>query len=367
MNSFGCIDQPASVSVHVYQPPAPPSVLSPISICPNTATTLQVQNPVAGVTYTWYSSLSGGSALGTGDSYNTGVITSPAIFYVEATSADGCISPSRIPVNVNLFSLPAAPVITGDLNICANQPATLTVSNPQPGLTYSWYNVAGGTPVATGTSYTTDTVTGPLSVSVTATDANGCAGTAGTATVQIWSVLSSPTVVVIDSTAYSLTFSWNTVAGASGYIVSTDGINYGPPSSGNQGTTHVVTGLDFDQTVTLYVIAINAIDCRNSLPDSATGKTLPEITDVYVPSAFTPNGDGLNDILHVLGNTIQSLEFSVYNRYGQKVFESNNQRNGWNGRFKNKLQPTGTYVYYVKALMLDGTHKVKKGTVLLLR
>jgi hypothetical protein len=366
-NSYGCRDLPASVSVNVYPIPAPPVVISPVSICPNTTATLQVQNPVAGVTYTWYSSSSGGSALGTGDVFTTGTLNAPTSFYVEVTSANGCNSATRSPVVINVFTPPAAPVITGDLNICANQPANLAVSNPQNGVTYSWYVSNSSTPVATGTTYTTDTVTGPISVSVTATDANGCAGTAGTATVQIWTTLASPVVVVIDSTAYSLTFSWNAVPGASGYIVSTDGINYSPPSSGNQGTTHVVTGLDFDQTVTLYVIALNAIDCRNSLPDSATGKTLPEITDVYVPTAFTPNGDGLNDMLHVLGNTIQSLEFSVYNRYGQKIFESTNQRNGWNGRFRNKLQATGTYVYYVRAVMLDSTVKIKKGTVLLLR
>jgi gliding motility-associated-like protein len=367
MNSYGCIDLPASVSVNVYQIPSPPAVISPVSICPNTITTLQVQNPVAGVTYTWYSSTSGGSPLGTGEVFTTGTLNTPTSFYVEATSADGCNSATRSPVVINIFTPPAAPVIIGDLNICANQPASLAISNPQAGVTYSWFVSNSSTPVATGTTYTTDTVTGPLSVSVTATDANGCVGTAGTETVQIWTTLASPIVVVTDSTAYSLTFSWNAVPGASGYIVSTDGINYSPPSSGNQGTTHIVTGLDFDQTVTLYVIALNAIDCRNSLPDSATGKTLPEITDVYVPTAFTPNGDGLNDILHVLGNTIQSLEFSIYNRYGQKIFESTNQRTGWNGRFRNKLQPTGTYVYYVRAVMLDGTIKSRKGTILLLR
>lgn len=367
LNNYGCIDQPAAVTVNVYQIPAAPVVNSPVSICPNSTATLQVQNPLAGVTYSWYSSSSGGTALSTGVLFTTGTLNAAASFYVEATSADGCNSATRSPVIINIFPAPAAPVITGDLNICANQPAVLSVSNPQPGLTYSWYVSNSSTPAATGTTYTTDTVTGPLSVSVSATDAYGCAGIAGTATVQIWSTLASPIVVVTDSTAYSLTFSWNAVPGASGYIVSTDRINYSPPSSGNQGTTHIVTGLDFDQTVTLHVIALNAIDCRNSLPDSATGKTLPEITDVYIPTAFTPNGDGLNDILHVLGNTIQSLEFSVYNRYGQKIFESNNQRTGWNGRFRNKLQPTGTYVYYVRAVMLDGTVKTRKGTVFLIR
>jgi gliding motility-associated-like protein len=86
-----------------------------------------------------------------------------------------------------------------------------------------------------------------------------------------------------------------------------------------------------------------------------------------VPGAFTPNGDGLNDVLHVLGTNIRSVHFIVYNRWGQKIFESRDQRKGWNGKFKYKEQQAMTYVYYVRDVMLDGMLIVKKGNTLLLR
>jgi gliding motility-associated-like protein len=87
----------------------------------------------------------------------------------------------------------------------------------------------------------------------------------------------------------------------------------------------------------------------------------------YVPTSFTPNGDGLNDVLRVLGTNIRSVDFLVYNRWGQKIFESRDQRKGWNGKYKYKEQPGTTYVYYVRAVLLDGKVIVKKGNTILLR
>jgi gliding motility-associated-like protein len=89
--------------------------------------------------------------------------------------------------------------------------------------------------------------------------------------------------------------------------------------------------------------------------------------DIQVPTAFTPNGDGLNDVLRVLGTNIRSVDFLVYNQWGQKIFESRDQRKGWNGKYKFKEQPGTTYTYYVRAVLLDGKVIVKKGNTILLR
>lgn len=112
---------------------------------------------------------------------------------------------------------------------------------------------------------------------------------------------------------------------------------------------------------------LHPLNCRTSLAGSTSGHTWQEQTDVYLPGSFTPNGDRLNDVLYVLGTNIRSVDFLVYNRWGQKIFESHNQRNGWNGKYKFKEQPGTTYVYYVRAVLLNGKVIVKRGNTILLR
>jgi gliding motility-associated-like protein len=90
---------------------------------------------------------------------------------------------------------------------------------------------------------------------------------------------------------------------------------------------------------------------------------------VDVPNAFSPNNDGRNDNFHVL-NAVKALnfEFSVYNRWGQLVFKSNNWKDGWNGRIGAMDQPTGVYVWFARYTERDtGKSVFRKGTVLLLR
>ncbi len=92
------------------------------------------------------------------------------------------------------------------------------------------------------------------------------------------------------------------------------------------------------------------------------------LTSVDVPTAFTPNGDGINDLIFVDGWGIRELiEFKIYNRYGQVVFVSNDINEGWDGYFEGKLQNTETYTYTVLVeTWLDETLN-KTGTLNLLK
>jgi gliding motility-associated-like protein len=87
-----------------------------------------------------------------------------------------------------------------------------------------------------------------------------------------------------------------------------------------------------------------------------------------VPKAFTPNGDGINDIVYVRGWGIKELlEFRIYNRWGQEIFYTEDINQGWDGTFLGKLQNIDTYAYYVKARFFNNAEKDKKGTINLLR
>ncbi|GAB3197346.1 gliding motility-associated-like protein [Pontibacter aydingkolensis] len=87
---------------------------------------------------------------------------------------------------------------------------------------------------------------------------------------------------------------------------------------------------------------------------------------LYIPSAFTPNGDGLNDVLEIKGRFIQTYTLKVYNSLGNVVFQSDGNTN-WDGTYQGKQLPAGAYAYEVTVKTNFGTTKRRTGTVTLLR
>ncbi len=88
----------------------------------------------------------------------------------------------------------------------------------------------------------------------------------------------------------------------------------------------------------------------------------------YVPNAFSPNGDGLNDVFRAVPVGITKTDwFRVFNRYGQLMFETNQWLKGWDGKYKGKPQPMGAYVWIVKGIDKNGRVVEMKGTVMLVQ
>ncbi|MFT3908739.1 MAG: gliding motility-associated C-terminal domain-containing protein [Ferruginibacter sp.] len=89
---------------------------------------------------------------------------------------------------------------------------------------------------------------------------------------------------------------------------------------------------------------------------------------IILKNAFTPNGDGINDywVLYKY-NCFKKLVVDVYNRYGSPIYHSDDYKNDWNGKYKNKELPDGTYYYVIKVISFDGKEHVFKGNVTILR
>jgi gliding motility-associated-like protein len=95
----------------------------------------------------------------------------------------------------------------------------------------------------------------------------------------------------------------------------------------------------------------------------------PEHT-VFIPNVFTPNGDGLNDYFEVFGNKEAWKQFSasIYDRWGEKVYETDDMNFKWDGIYKGKLLKPGVFVYTIKVIYLDNfSEKLFKGSVTLVR
>lgn len=112
------------------------------------------------------------------------------------------------------------------------------------------------------------------------------------------------------------------------------------------------------------LIAFNAAGC----PDTAIANVNVIITPLLdVPNAFTPGKFGENSVINVKGFGIQKIEWKIYNRWGQLVFETDNRKSGWDGTFKGKAQPMDVYVYTLNVEFFDGNKVIKTGDITLIR
>jgi len=148
----------------------------------------------------------------------------------------------------------------------------------------------------------------------------------------------------------------------------------GPGLSDSTSSMITVTPI---QTTT-YTLTINdimpmAYSCQLSKTETVTitvidCDTIPPATKnrVWLPNIFSPNGDGQNDVLYVRGN-INELNFNIFNRWGEKVFESKALDKGWDGTFHNESMNDGVFVYYITGTYTDNTPFDIKGNVTLVR
>jgi len=393
-------------STTVFVNPPPQIVVSAdTAICIGSAAWLFASG---GISYSW----SPASTLN--DSLISNPIAQPDSFttyFVTVADTNGCKGKDSI--HVSILALPQ-PIISADTIICKFTQAILSASG---GVSYLWDDGAMGD---------TDVVS-PLinsNYSVVVTDSNGCSNSALT-NVSIapdFLTMSGDTEICIgDNTILSgngaSTYLWNNGATTSSITVSPttfttytligfDGtcfdtaslnvtvdplpnVDAGPDVSIALGssTTLIASGgvsaqwspgislscMDcistmaspMDTTV-YYVIVTDVNGC--SAEDSVTVSTIPP-DDVFIPNAFTPNGDGLNDLLMpILSGHTTTESFAVFNRWGQEVFFTSSSGTGWDGKFQSQPEAMDVFVYYFTGLDTETGEKiVKKGNVFLIR
>lgn len=124
------------------------------------------------------------------------------------------------------------------------------------------------------------------------------------------------------------------------------------------------------QSTQRYIVTArdaNGCAARDTVQVIIDDSNLTKCGEVFVASAFSPNGDGQNDVLSVQGNCLQEVKFEIYNRWGEKVFQSRALNGAWDGSFNGEIINTGVFVYYVTAKLSDGKTVNKKGNVSILK
>lgn len=122
----------------------------------------------------------------------------------------------------------------------------------------------------------------------------------------------------------------------------------------------------FSETAT-YTVCLNAANDFGCSDDTCIEVQSLVKPLVDVPSAFTPGKFGANSIIRVIGFGIKEMNWSIYNRWGQKVYESSSLKSGWDGTFNGKLQPMDVYTYTLAVTFSSGQKIVKTGDITLLR
>lgn len=270
----------------------PAATIIPVSptACAGNPVTLSATGN-ANTTFKWYDAATGGTLLFTGNAFTTPALSTNTSYYVSSVSGTGCESAGRRAVTVTVAAVPAAPVAaSAQLTACNGSAVTANVQSPDPSLTYRWYTVGtGGTPVFTGSSFTSGSLTADTIFYAEAVNAGGCASNTRTPVrVSVSALPPAPAAVAtsgavcagnsatlaVTNPLAGYTYQWFDAA-TNGTLLST----------GNNFTTPALTA-----TTTFYVNAVSPQGCAGSrTPVAVTVNPLPAAPVVDVTPAGSIN------------------------------------------------------------------------------
>lgn len=301
------------------------------TICQGSSSTLTASG---GGTYSWSTTATTASIT---------VSPTSASTYTVIASVGSCADTTSITVNV--VSSPTA-AITCVNTICAGQNINLSASG---GTSYSW-----------STGATTSSISPPtLSTNTySVIVSNGQCADTTSCTVNVLPPPSADAGASVTITAGS-----STVLNASG-----GGAYVWSPGTGLSCTNCQNPSANPAVTTTYSVIVTDGSGCTAMDSVTVYVETPIPCNEPYVGDAFSPNNDGANDILYVRGSGFKNLFFAVYDRWGEKVFDTDDVLKGWDGTYKNKLLAPGVFVYYLKANCIEDEKEIsQKGNITLFK
>ncbi|MEW6469942.1 MAG: PKD domain-containing protein [Bacteroidota bacterium] len=318
-----------------------------VTICNGGNTTL---NGTGGISYSW---APGGSLSCTTCQSPVANPTSTTTYTLIVTDANGCTGTDMITVTVNPCSAPSAAISASATTGCVFDCFTFTDNSTNSPTAWQW-SFQGGTP---GNSSLQNpppvcwAAPGTYTVQLIASNSNGSDTTFITVTIN-----PAPSANAGNDTTISI--------GNSATLNGSGGGTYSwAPSTGLSCITCQNPAANPTATTT-YTLFVTQNGCTDT--STVTVNVVSEF-DWFIPSGFSPNGDGQNDIFFVRGDGIKSMKITVYDRIGEKVFESTDINVGWDGTYKGQPLNGGIFVYYATAEFYNGTFDSKKGDVTLFR
>lgn len=299
-------------------------------------------------------------------SMNASTVVNPmgaVTYYVLAIDDLGCRDSAQVLIN----AFPLDFEIVDEVNFCEEigsvEVAVLNNDDLQ-NLTYNWSpteNIVGGTINANPVDVTVDE---DMWVYVNVANQFGCELLDST-----WVNYFDLNNLVTDISATPDTIQFGSGETSQLQVTEDDSFFYEWSPAGSLDADNIANPIaQPDETTTYNVLISNEEGCATERDIEVFVKNLDcDYPFVFVPSAFSPNGDGENDEFLVRGVNIEEMTVVVFNRWGQKVFETSNQDEGWGGTFKGELLAPDVYGYYLTVKCFNGEENFKKGNVSLLR
>lgn len=360
-SAAGCVGT-ASVMVNVNPPLNVNAAISLNTICNGSTTVLSASGGGGSgqVNYQWTSNPSG--FVGTGTSFTVSPFQSTTY---QVSITDNCGTPAATAtVAVTVNPLPQLVISADNLSGC--QPLTVNftgTSGPSTVASCAW-TFGDGNSSSTCNPSNTFVNSGNYTVNYSVVDVNGCSNSLN-AQVNVFPIpqanfdYSPNPITIIDP---EVSFSSTTIGSINQYVWTINGIilNGSNPSYifPDPGT----------YPVQLLVVSNNG--CTDS---TVKNITVEEDFSVYIPNAFTPDGDGLNDVFTVKGIGIREFEMFIYDRWGNMIYSTKDINDGWNGRKRNEGDAEAealmqdTYVYKVRVKNFKGLKKEFHGHVTIVK
>jgi gliding motility-associated-like protein len=295
----------------------------------------------------------------TGDTV-LGMASPGQLIYAEVTDSNGCILTDVLNIGDGVIQATLQPL---DTILCEPfRDIEIQVINQKPNhiLNYFWEPV---------TEILSDPFVGP-SATVTAVDSNnfkvflenqfGCLDTINTSIqfvdLSIAMVTADPATIFPNDTSRL-------------EVTGCEFCNYNWIPANTLSDPTVANPLAEPNTTTEYLVELEKLGCTETLPITVQVRDDLPCSEpyIFIPNAFTPNGDGENDFFKVRSEIIIDLNMKIFNRWGEKVFESKQQEIGWDGTFKGKMLLPDVFGYVVEGTCYNEEKFIKKGNITLLK
>lgn len=326
--------------------PLPTASLQAFDTCQNKAVRLQLAAPSSGVTMLW--TLDGTAGLGSQQPVFDNLAAGVHQLKVEVSSIYGCGNPAVADVSFLVKPAPVVQALFADA--CTGEDVVFRGDQLDANTTISEWNWRFESQAGNGQTITHRFSTkGSYPVQLTADATNGCSSEIYRATININSaqLVASDTAIIANTAAQLQVFSNGTVLWQPGTGLSNAAIT-NPIATLSAGQQYTITATTAEGCTTEKTILVKVF----------------KGPAVYVPTAFTPNGDNKNDwLLPVYAGINELKEFAVFNRWGQALFRTNNMLKGWDGR----KAIAGTYVWLIRVVDYLGKPITVKGTVTIIR
>jgi gliding motility-associated-like protein len=315
-----------------------------------------------GTTYQWSGP---GGTFGSGPTFTVfaNSVSLGGTYNLTVAGPNGCSATTQVNAVVN--ALPTAAIISANNKGCSPVCATFTVSGT--GIVNAMWTMGDGSyvngPTVSDRCYSTP---GIYTVGVTATDVNGCTGS-NTNTVEVYPIPVADfnhapikPIINIDAEVVFTDASWGAnIVSWNWYFMNT--AQY----------TSVLQNPSFMYTDPgTYAVALVVKSDKGCTDTIVRPLVVGEDYGIYVPNAFTPNADGLNDIFQPKGFGIVKYEINIFDRWGEKVYHTKNFEEGWDGTFQGhgtKILEEGSYTWLINLTNVFGKSHELKGHVVLMK